>query len=473
LFTHNQEVGMDAALVSAWTALCQGLAPAFTAPTLVTFLHLITGWALCPGRPAVTHFICAIGASMLGRGAKHWTVYEKFFHRAAWEGEDVSRLLLQTAVEPLLKEHRDADAADDDGTLDLLIDDTTAGRCGEHVALAGYFKDASVSNARTKVVHWAHNWVIGVVAVGLSRWPGWLMGLPVLAALYRKREDCNEHHPFMTRQQLAARLIHQTHAALPKRRIRVTADGQYATKEVAGACFEVGGALISRLRGDSALFALPPAPAARKGKTRGAPKRRGERLATPKDLSQSTRGWRKVYVILHGRKVLRQIKSMTCLWWHVAKDHPIKVVIVKNPSGKGRDDYLFSTDATMSEQAIIQAYPGRWPVEEVIHDAKQHDGFEETLGWCERTVVRQAPMALFKQTLVKVWYVRCADRLANSPATIRQPWQPAKSHPSYRDMLAALRLTLWQTRVGNFNSALGRRVRHAVKSLVFTLCAAA
>src|SRR5439155_21097039 len=111
----------------------------------------------------------------------------------------------------------------------------------------------------------------------------------------------------------------------------------------------------------------PPAPAARKGKTRGAPKRRGERLPTPKELSQSSRGWRKVYVILHGRKVLRQIKSMTCLWWHVAKDHPIKVVIVKNPSaGKGRDDYLFSTDATMSEQAIIQAYPGRWPVEEAI-----------------------------------------------------------------------------------------------------------
>ncbi len=30
--------------------------------------------------------------------------------------------------------------------IDLAIDDTTCGRCGKHVAFAGYFKDASASN---------------------------------------------------------------------------------------------------------------------------------------------------------------------------------------------------------------------------------------------------------------------------------------------------------------------------------------
>jgi hypothetical protein len=92
------------------------------------------------------------------------------------------------------------------------------------------------------------------------------------------------------------------------------------------------------------------------------------------------------------------------------------------------------------------------------------------MGWCQRTVLRQAPLALFKQTLVKAWYVRCADKLEQQPPAMPpQPWQPAKKHPSYRDMLAALRLALWKNRLQFFNSAQTSRVADAVQSLVFTL----
>jgi hypothetical protein len=458
---------MDAAFVSTWTVLCQELAPVFTAPTLRTFVHLVTGWALCPGRAVVTHFICTIGASLLDQVSKHWTAYEKFFYRAAWRPEDASRLVLQRVVEPLLNECGDRD----DQTVDLLIDDTTAGRHGDHVALAGYFKDASVSNTKTKVVHWAHNWIIGVIGFAPSRWRGWVMGLPVLAALYRKKESCDSQQAFRTRQQLAAQLIHQTHQALPHRKIRVTTDGQYATKEVAGACFEVGGTLISRLRSDSALFALPPKRV--KAKV-GHPKLRGRRLSTPKAMSQSTKGWRTIQATLGGKKVRRQIKSFVCLWWHVAKQHPIKVVIVKNAGVNQRDDYLFSTDPTLSEALIIQGYAGRWPVEQAIRDGKQHDGLEQTMGWCQRTVLRQVPLALFKQTLVKAWYVRCAAKLERRPEAMPpQPWQREKKHPSYRDMLASLRQTLWKSRVNFFNSTHTSRVAAAIKTMVFTLSAAA
>lgn len=468
---------MDATLVSRWTGLCQELDDAFTAPSSVTFLHLITGWTLCRGRAVVTNFICTIGASLLGRSAKHWTSYEKFFYRAAWRMQEVSRLLLRRVIEPLLKElGRDGtiqnqDGAPGDGTIELLIDDTTAGRTGKNIAFAGYFKDASVSNTLAKVVHWSHNWVIGAIIVRPSRWPGWVLGLPVLAALYRKKAQCGASDPFQTRQQLAGRLIHQTHAALPDRKIVVIADGQYATREVAGACFEVGGVLISRLRSDSALFTLPP----RRGKRRGTSrKRRGRRLATPKKLSQRKHGWQTVELILHGRTVTRQVRCVTCLWWHVAKDHPIKLVIVKNPSGKGRDDHLFSTDPTMSQEQIIQHFAARWPIEECIRDAKQFDGFEQTQGRCRRTVLKQAPLALVKQTLVKIWFLRFGQQARYSAARpTPRPWQSPKSHPSYRDMLATLRRAVWRARLGSINSAQTRRVRDAFKALQFAACDAA
>src|SRR4051794_18127776 len=57
---------MDAELVTAWTDLCQQLAPAFTAPTPVTFLHVATGWVLCRSRPAVTSLVLTAGGGVAG-----------------------------------------------------------------------------------------------------------------------------------------------------------------------------------------------------------------------------------------------------------------------------------------------------------------------------------------------------------------------------------------------------------------------
>src|SRR5215203_4162907 len=93
---------MDAGLVTAWTNLCQQLAPAFTAPTLVTFVHLATGWVLCRSRPAVTSLTLTIGERLLGHAARHRVTYERFFYRAAWSLDEVSRLLLARVVLPLV-----------------------------------------------------------------------------------------------------------------------------------------------------------------------------------------------------------------------------------------------------------------------------------------------------------------------------------------------------------------------------------
>ena len=239
---------MEATLITGWEALCQLFAPAFTKPTLVTFLHV----------------------------AKHWTVYERFFYRAAWSLETVSMLLLQRIAVPLLRRHAV------EAVIDLVIDDTTSSRTGKHVAWAGYFKDASVSNTLAKVVHWSHNWIIGCVVFRPRRWPNWVMSLPVLFALYRKRKACDGEHPFRTRQELAAAMIHQVHEMLPDGPIRVAADGQYATRTVVQAAATAHTNLVSRIRRDAALYVLP---ARRPARHRGRPAKRGKRLPCPKQLA--------------------------------------------------------------------------------------------------------------------------------------------------------------------------------------------
>lgn len=458
---------MDAALVSGWEALCQLLSPAFTRPTFVTFLHIVTGWVLCRSRPTVTNLVCTIGSSLLSHAARHWTVYEKFFYRAAWSLPELSRLLLMRVVVPLI------DRRAVGGEIDLDIDDTTCARCGKHVAWAGYFKDASVSNTTRTVVHWAHNWVIACVALRDRRWPEWVIALPVWFTLYRKKGDCDTARPFQTRQQIAARMIRDTRDALPAgRTIRIAADGQYATRDVIDAASGIESNLVSRLRCDAAIYALPPK---RKRFKRGRRKKKGRRLPAPKQLAQRRKtGWRTVQVLAYGKRVERLVLSIVCLWYHVSKDKPIKLLIVRDPTGKQKDDYLFCTDPTVPDEQIIERFAARWPIEECIRDGKQTAGLEQVQGWCRHTVERQAPFALIVQTLVKSWYLlHGADAASAQPQGAKVcGWLREKDHPSYLDMLATLRRVLWTHRI-KCNSTFAGRVRRLLEPLRFTLCAAA
>ena len=453
---------MDATLVMGWEALCQLLSPAFTRPTAVTFLHIVTGWVLCRSKPTVTALVCTIGRSLLGHAAKHWTVYERFFYRAAWSLPQVSRLLLVRMIAPLVE------AVGVERVLDLNIDDTTCGRCGKHVAFAAYFKDASISNTLKEVIHWSHNWVIGCVAMRAKRWPTWVIGLPVWFTLYRKRPNCDRRHPFLTRQQIAAQMIRDTRETLPDWTIRVAADGQYATGIVVNAAAGANSNLVSRIRSDAALYALPPK---RRQGRHGRPRKKGQRLPTPKKLARRKKGWRTVEALVYGKLAKRRVLAIICLWSHVSKDRPIKLLIVRDPSGQQPDDYMFCTDPAVGEVEIIERFSGRWPIEESIHDGKQLGGFEQVQGWCPQTVVRQAPVAMIVQTLVKAWYLRYGVKAASA-----QPkgtdWAASKDHPSYLVMLATLRKALWADRI-NIKSLLRHGIRELWKTLQFTLCAAA
>jgi len=458
---------MDAAsLVSAWYTMIHQLAPVFTEPTARTWQQIALGWVLHRGPATVTGIFRTLG----DLADRHWTVYHKFFYRAAWSLDELSMQLLVKVVGPMILESA---LTDDAGTpvADLNIDDTTAARYGRHVAHAGWFKDASASGPATRgtVIHWAHNWIVGAVTLRLPRWPQMRWVLPVVFALYRKKGDSDRQHPFATRQVLAARMVCQVAQALPGVRIRVAADGQYATRAMIEG-LPAGVSLVSRIRRDAAIHALPPTRRA-KGQ-RGRPPVRGKRLPTPQKIARRRRkGWRTITVQRQGRTTQRQILALTCLWYHVCGPAPIRLVIVRDPAGKQADDLLFCTDPDVAEEQIVQRYFDRWGIEESILEAKQQLGFESTRGWCSKTVHHQAPLAMVLVTLVKAWYARCA---ADEP-TLRPsapPWNRSKTRPSFLDMLAALRGVLWRHRISS-NSRLTTRVADILRTVSYALSAAA
>jgi len=459
---------MDAtSLVSAWNVLVQQLALTFTDATARTWQQIAMGWVLHRGPATVTGIIRTLGKL----ADRHWTVYHKFFYRAAWCLETLSAYLMTHVVGPMILESGQTDAISHKPVANLNIDDTTAGRYGKHVAHAGWFKDASAAGPATRgtVIHWAHNWIVGAVTLRLPRWKLTRWVLPAVFALYRKKIDCDRNHPFATRQVLAARMVCQVAQALRDVQIRVAADGQYATREMVMG-LPKGVSLVSRIRRDAAIYDLPPTRRP-KGK-RGVSPKKGMRLPTPRQIAaRRKKGWKTITVNRQGKQVQRQVLGITCLWYHVCRAVPIRLVIVRDPAGKQKDDFFFCTDASVPDEQIVQRYYDRWGVEECILESKQQMGFETTRGWCSQTVNRQAPLAMVLVTLVKAWYSRCAAQESSLlPQTT--PWNPAKTRPSFLDMLSALRRVLWQHRISP-NSRFTARVRDILKTVSYALSAAA
>lgn len=430
------------------------------------------GWLLHRGPATVTGMIRTLGPLAV----RHWTVYHKFFYRAAWSLSELSGRLLTAVIYPLIVQAGQRDPRSGKWIVDLNIDDTTAGRYGKHVAHAGWFKDASCNGPAYKgmVIHWAHNWIVAAVTLRLPRWPQVRWALPVLFALYRKRPDCDASRPFQTRQQMAAAMVCQACQALPEVIWRVCVDGQYATRDmVAG--LPTGANLVSRIRCDAALHERPTG-RRRKGCRRGPVPKKGKRLASLKELGRQSRGWKTITVSHQGRQVQRQVLGIVCLWYHVCRDTPVRVVIVRDPGGRQKDDYFFCTEAAVSEQEIVQRAADRWGIEEAIQEAKQQLGFENTRGWCSKTVHRQAPLAMVLATLVKAWYAEVALK---TPRLLPKgtPWLPDKDRPTFLDMLSALRGVLWRHRLtskaNSSNSMLRLEVQKLLAAAEYALCAAA
>lgn len=112
----------------------------------------------------------------------------------------------------------------------------------------------------------------------------------------------------------------------------------------------------------AALYALPPTK--RQPHRRGRRRKKGKRIPAPRHLARRTKGWKTITVKQQSRTVTREVLGVTCLWYHVCRSKPIRLVIVRDPSGRQKDDFFFCTDASTPDEEIVQRYYDRWGVEE-------------------------------------------------------------------------------------------------------------
>ncbi len=252
--------------------LFQGL---FSARSWQSFTYLAWGWSLTPRHHTITTYLWLTGATTL----KHFTRFYVFLggplYRKRWH--------LWGAVICLA-----AQLVPEGQVILILIDDTTKKKSGTHIQGCDRYRNGAGSARQEYRTLWGLNFVLGVMRLPLKYWPGHYLSIPVGLELYLKPAQAHKLQvPYRSRSQLARDILDFVAQKLPGREIRSLADGGYATKEYLRQLPDTVQA-VGRLPVSAQLYHWPPKPAKR---GRGAPRKKGDPLGSPKTLAEGTPGW--------------------------------------------------------------------------------------------------------------------------------------------------------------------------------------
>src|SRR5438105_8634355 len=337
----------------------------FQARSYLTFQWLMLGWVQCQGRRTVTEVALAAGAI----GARHISVFHRFFSRACWTLDALGRVVFTLALKWLPA----------DQPLVVLGDDTLARKGGKSIALASMHHDPLLSSARKPFASFGHVWVVLALWVPLPFGSGRGFALPVLFRLYVGTKRGGERHRAGQRQGRvgprlqAARTAHAQRCQATKlellremvgllagwageRTISLVVDSAYAGRTVLEDR-PPNVQVVSRLRLDAALYAPPPP---RRAGQKGRPRHRADRLPALQQATAQRRRWTALPVVLYGRSVTPRTFTLTALWYGALRSPLIRIVVVPDPNRRRHDEAFFCTDLDRDAAFILESYSQRW-----------------------------------------------------------------------------------------------------------------
>ncbi len=431
------------------------LQPAFTQPSFTSSCQLLLGWVMCLGQ----HTLRRVGENVHPDVPPDHTrrhgldAYYNFFERSAWAPRSLSHrigVLILTRLTFC-------------GAITLLVDDTLAHKRGRSVWGLGWFRDAVASTHKRVATASGHNWVVVAVAVCLPFTGVPILALPLLARLHlpgKGQPSCPD---------LAKDMLAEVLTWWPERRFTLVADGAYATRGLL-ADLDERVTFVGRMRGDAAVFD-PVVRPAKKGKP-GPKAKKGPRLPSPKEAAAKADRkrlpvgdwvWQEEEVRVYG--CTRRLKALAyqVVWPTVLGYRPIQVVVVRDPSGRMRDAYLFTTDLRARRSWVITQFAWRWAIEVLFRASKQVLEIEAPQQWSRESVEKVAPWVWSMQSVVMVWYITAGYESAEA-AELRERMGEWDSEWSLRHMIQVLRCAILNATI-DINSAEEPELRAMAQTL--------
>ena len=159
------------------------------------------------------------------------------------------------------------------------------------------------------------------------------------------------------------------------------------------------------------------------------------------------------------------------MWYSSAGQRLLRIVVVRDPGGRRRDDCFFSTGLTLKPPQILETFALRWPLEVCFRDVKQLLGFEDPQNRVSQATQRTAPLIFYLYDLTLLWYATSGHRLAPQSA-LERIWYKRKASVSFEDVLRTLRQATWQEKIFD-DPALDAHTRKILEPLMEWVKAAA
>jgi hypothetical protein len=325
-----EDTAVDAFLTSSFgTSVMTLWHGVLSAPSWHNFTYLAYGWTLACGRQTITAYLWGSGAAQV----KHFSRYYAFLGGA----------LCQCRYQLWARVIRGgASLVPVDAVIEVRLDDATMKKTGRHIQGADHYRNGAGTARQEYRTLWGINLVWAIMRIPLQRWPGHHLSLPIGLELYLKAPlAATLKRPYRSRSALARRIVDHVAATLPTRAIRVATDGGYATQAFLRA-LPPNVDVVGRFLLTAKLYHLPPP----RGKgQRGAPRKKGDLIGSPKTLATSSPAWHP-----HPQEAATFLQSWVGIWHSVLPGRPIRVVVVWRP-------HLQGTTALHSPKALGRLKP--------------------------------------------------------------------------------------------------------------------
>ena len=424
---------MDTFLASSFgffvMTLFQGI---LTTPSWQTFTYLACGWTLARDRHTITTYLWLTGATT----AKHFSRFYVFLGCPLYD----RRWQLWAAVIRQV-----AQVVPDGEVIRVIFDDSTKKKAGRQIEGVGRYRNGAGSARQEYRTLQGLNFVLGIIPIPLKWWPGHRLSIPIGFERSLKPEQAQELGvPYRSRSQLARDILNFVAEQLPMRHIRSVADGGYSTRDY-GRDLPKSTHAVGRFPISSKLYELPSKPT---HKRRGAPRKKGDLIGSPKTLAKTETGWSP-----HPSEASTEVHAWCGLWHAVLPGRLLQVVVVRRNATRGTKkpgqrkppppvEAFFTTELTLSTEDILSEYSDRWAVEIEIRDTNAFDGLGQDQCRKRQRIIGANTFRLIMAAARTLWFLDQVERGTGANLGRYRPWYRQKCAPSQLDVVWACREVL-------------------------------
>jgi hypothetical protein len=287
----------------------------------------------------------------------------------------------------------------------------------------------------------AHNWVVHGALLPQEDQPAWF--LPVAGRLYFRKSQLPAQQgnsglleTFHTKNELLVEMARWSAKAVPGKHLGVF-DGGFAHRSVVRplVCpddpMQPRIEMITRLRHDARLYALPVAKKRKDGKDGMTPKW-GRRLPPPGQGERWPGEWQTGTAFLYGRVRQVQWKEVLCQWSVLGHDVVVKAVVAK-VEGYSKPFTLVTSATELTGLQVVELFCARFRQEDGFRDLKQRLGWEECRAWTRNPIERTTQVLFTAMSAMRLLQMHLEKECGDS-WWFHPQWNRGKTRPSLLDL---------------------------------------